>query len=333
MKFRLTNSKGVVIPNAVLRLEYGDLVRNKYTNQYGEAMIDDVLIGDKIKAFVDIRGNKTESEFICQEDNEIHDIILKSINVSIYFWLIPLFAIIGFLIFYTNSDFGNEDENESTTQLDEPKKDSVIITDYSFFVKDKKTNVPVSDAKIKLIYRDTFIERTTDLKGHASFKAFAHILPQKYELMKLGYISNSLDFKLDSNFNIKIAKNDSVEIDPIIVPCGTEVQSKGTKTTIKSFKLNMPKGRFNIWYNLFSMPTKVDVYKGSYEKISQANLIYSNKGFLKGISNPAIYFDSPDSLITVCVEGNAGKTSWVYKVYCARIPVKTVPVTTVPPTE
>jgi hypothetical protein len=325
MKFRLVNSKGIPIPNAVLRLEYGDKVRNKYTNQYGESMVEDVLIGDKIKAFVDIRGNKVESELICQEDNELHEIILKSSKLSLYVWLVPLFAIIVFLIFYTNSSISSDGEGQEEKNTTEHKKDTVIISEYSFFVKNSKTGKPVADASVKLLYRDTIIQKHTNEVGLAKFRAFTHIFPQKYELNKLGYNSLVEDFKPDSVFYLKLTVDDSTEIYPVLSPCGSEVQSKGAKTTIKSFKMNMAKGRFHIWYDLFNLPAKVDIYKGHYKKMDTENLIYSNKGFLKGISHPYIEFESPDSIITVRIEGIKGNTAWVYKLYCARLPVKINP--------
>jgi hypothetical protein len=320
MKFRLITTKGIPIPNAVIKIEYGENVRHKYSNQSGETIIDDVLIGDKVKVFVDIRGKSTQADFICQEDNELHEIVFKSVHIPLYFWLIPLFLVIVFIVYFASSN-SNTDEKIPTTKS-EQKKDSVVITKYSFFVKDSKTDKPVSEVSIKLVYPDTVVEKKTDQNGFVVFNAFAHHLPLKYELKTLGYNPLSEKFKLDSVFKVKLSFNDSMEIDPVIASCGTEFQSKGIKTTIRSFKMNLPKGRFNLWFNMFNFPTRVDVYKGSYKNMSPANLIYSNQGYVKGIGNPVINLDSPDSIITVSMDGSAAKTGWVYKVYCARVPVK-----------
>jgi hypothetical protein len=318
MKFRLINSKNIPIPNAVLKIEYGEKVRNKYSNQQGEAIIDDVLIGDKVKVYVDIRGKSTESEFICQEDNEQYNIVLRTNHIPVYFWIIPL-AVILFVLIYLAGSGG--DDSSSTDKEDAKKKDTVIINNYSFYAKNSKTGTFIQGVKIDLIYVDTTVTKITDQKGNAVFASFAHHLPLKFELNKYGYQTYKKDFVLDSIFSIGMVQDDSMEIDPVVALCGTEIKSKGFKTTIKSVKMNMPKGRFNIWYNLFAVPTKVDVYKGKAKDISPQNLIFSNNGYMKGISNPRIDFESPDSLITICMEAKSGATSWVYKVYCAKIPV------------
>lgn len=326
MKFRLVNPKGMPIPNVVIKLEYGYTVRHKYSNQFGEFMIDDALIGDKIKVHVDLRGNSTESEFICQEDNELHEIMLKTNKVSLYFWTIPIIALIAFLIYYATTGKLVSEESTEEEQAELPKKDTLIITRYTFIVSEGSTNQPIEDVKISLIYNDTLVQKVTDSKGFAEFPAFVHNLPGKFEMYKLGYIPVIKDFRPDSLFRIKMNKNDSINIDQVIHPCGIEVQSPGSKLSIKTFKMGIPKGRFNIWFNLFNVPTKVDIYKGNLKSVKPENLIYSTKAYLKGISNPLIQFESPDSLITVLFEGNAPKTTWVYKVYCARPPVKINPV-------
>jgi hypothetical protein len=320
MKFRLVNSKGIPIPNAVLKIEYGDKSRNKYSNQFGETIVDDVLIGDKVTVFVDIRGKNTEAEFICQEDNEQHDIVLRTNRIPVYFWIIPLLVIIVFLIYLASS--GNVDKPNGNAQEGDTlkKKDTVIISSYSFVVKNAKTGQGIPDARISLIYPDTLVQKFTDQKGMAKIAAFAHHLPLKYEFSKFGYLNIKKDFVLDSLFNIQLTPDDSVEIDPVVAACGSEIQSKGLKTSVKSFKMNMAKGRFNLWYNLFNIATKVDVYKGTVRNISAENLIYSNKGFMKGMNNAGIYFESQDSLITVCFESKGDKPAWVYKIYCAKIP-------------
>jgi len=333
MKFRLVNSKGIPIPNAVLKIEYGDKVRNKYSNQQGETIVDDVLIGDKVKVFVDIRGKNTESEFICQEDNEQHDIILRTNRIPVYFWIIPLFVIIVFLVYLASSGSLNSSESNSENEKEVGvKKDSLIINNYLFQIKNSKTGKAIPEARIKLIYNDTSVEKFTDKSGTAVIKSFPFHLPQKIEIDKLGYLPYKNPFKLDSIFSVQLALNDSMEIDPLVAACGGEVQSKGIKTTIKSFKMNMPKGRFSIWYNLFALPTKVDIYKGGIKNISPQNLIFSNRGYQVGISNPGINFESPDSLVTVCFEAKTGKPAWVYKIYCARIPLPkaTVPIVNQP---
>jgi hypothetical protein len=327
VKFRLVNSKGLPIPNAVMRFEYRDHVRNKYSNQNGETMIDDVLIGDKLLVSVDIKGKKVESSFICQQDNEKHEIIYNTGNLPIWFIVIPLALLIALILYF--NPFSKSGKTPDAVEQDQEliKKDTVIITNYIFSVKNSKTKQAVAETKIRLIYKDSVIEKYTNQKGIAEFGNRPHKLPVKYELAKFGYFSVAKGFELDSIFHVSITRNDSIEIDPVVAACGTEHKSTGAKISVRTFKMNMAKGRLSIWYNLFNIPTKVEIYNGKATGKDASKLIFSNKSFLKGINNPGFLFESPDSTVTVFMEGISDKTTWVYKLYCARLPVKQNPTT------
>ncbi len=322
MRFRLVNSKMHPIPNAVLRLEYGVNVRNKYTNQAGEAIVDDVLIGDKIKAMVSLQGKKVEAEFICQKDDEIHEIIFKTRTASVYFWIIPLVLLIGIIVLYANSSSSNNDANEDEQVI--VKKDSVKIKSYQFYINGTKKALPVVGSRIKLIYDDAVFEQFTNEKGFVNFATVNNKLPLKYEISAIGFKSLSKSFALDSIFKINLLEDDSIDVLYKLIPCDSIIQSKGAKTTLNNFKMNFSKGRFVLWYNLFDFPSKVEVFNGKLNTISEKNLIFSNKNFLTGKYNQSIEFESPDSVITVKITGNTAKTSWVYKVFCAKQYVKVI---------
>ncbi len=319
MKFRLVNSKSQPIPNAVVKLEYGDNLRNKYTNQYGEVMVDDVLIGDKINVFVDVRGVSTSSEFICQEDDEMHQVVLKTSSPKLYFWLIPIIVIIILGIFYANSDFSTSDS--ASVEEEEPKKDTLIINTYYFQVVESGSDEPITNSRVKLVYNDTAFEQTTDKDGIAKFKSVENKLPVSYEVAKLGLLTQKHNYQLDSVFTIKLVKDDSVSINQNIATCNTLIETDKIKVNYQTFKMNLPKGRFKIWINFFSTMQKLDIYKGGFTEVSEKSLIYSTKKFNKGIWSPYVEYESKDSTVTVCVTSSANKASWVYKVYCARLPV------------
>jgi hypothetical protein len=320
MKFRLVNSKNQPIPNAVVRLEYGDKVRNKYTNQNGEAMVDDVLIGDKVNVFVDVRGTSVSSEFICQEDDEMHQIILKTSNPKLLFWLIPIVVIVILGIFFANSDFSGSDSSDADDEVVE-KKDTLIINNYYFQVVENGSDEPIQYSKVKLIYNDTAFEKVTDKDGIARFKSLENKLPHSYEVAKLGLRSQKNDYKLDSVFTVKLTKDDSVSINTEKVLCNTLIESDKIKTNYQSFKMNIPKGYFKIWMNFFGLDQKLDIYRGGISEVSEKNRIYTTEKFKKGIWSPNVEFESKDSTITVCVTSSTDKASWVYKVYCARLSV------------
>jgi|GEM_PF-3785249 hypothetical protein len=315
MRFRLINTKSQPIPNAVLRLEYGLNVRNKYTNQHGEAMIEDVMIGDKIKTIVDIQGKVTTAEFICQKDDEMHVITFKSIKPSVYLLTIPLIIVIAAIVYFASTvDKSNSEKYEEIVV----KKDTVIIHSYKFFVKGTKSGKALEGSNIKLIYKDASFTQIADNKGFAKFEAITGKIPKRFEIMSPGYLVLKKSFTLDSLFKVNLIEDDSVEVNSEILPCTSLLESRGKKTTICSFKMNFPKGKFNLWYNLFDLPDQVEVFNGKILGMSDKKLIFSTNGYFTGISNKTINFESADSIITVKIIGNTPKTSWVYKVFCAK---------------
>ncbi|MFN8258209.1 MAG: hypothetical protein U0W24_21150 [Bacteroidales bacterium] len=315
MRFRLINSKLQPIPNAVLRLEYGINVRNKYTNQSGEAMVEDIMIGDKVKAMVSLQGKKTEAEFICQNDDEMHEIVFKSNNKLVYLWIIPLLVIIAAIVYFTGNFSGDESEE---ADIIVPKKDSLIFKDYKFYISATRKAVPVAGSRIKLIYNDMVSEMQTDKNGFANFRAVDKKVPQSIEISALGYLTLKKTFSPDSIFRLKLAEDDSVDIALGVLPCSSLIESKDKKMIVREFKMNINSGNFKIWYNLFDFPALVEIYNGKTGSISDKNLIYSSKTYMRGISNPAVNFSSPDSTVTVKISGKTSKSAWVFKVYCAR---------------
>lgn len=317
MKFKLVNSKLQPIPNAVLRLEFGEKVRNKYTNQFGEAMVDDVLIGDKVNAFVDLRGLQVNAEFICQEDDETHQIVLKTGMPKLYFWLIPLVILVVIAGLYMNSGLTDSNGDEEITEVKEPEKDTLIISNYYFKVNESDTNRAILNSLIKVDYPDTVIERYSDKDGIAVIQSLEHQLPIKYEVSAVGYLSVNQKFTTDSVYPVKLGKIDSVEVVKNILPFNTTVQSSGIKTSYQSFKMNFSKGTFKIWANFFDIPDKIEVYNGKSFKATKNNLIFTSQ-YLKGITVPNVEFESADSTITVCITSSTAKANWVYKIYSAR---------------
>ena len=325
MKFRLVNSKSQPIANAVVRLEFGDKTRNKYTNQFGEVQVDDVLIGDKVKAFVDVRGAQVSAEFICQEDDEMHEITLKTGNPKLLYWLIPILVIIIGGIFYANSDLSNSNST-SVTEDEEPKKDTLIITNYYFRVSEADSDEPIANSLASLVYSDTVFKAFTDKDGTAKFEAVENKEPLKFEVTQIGYSPVSQNYRLDSVYVFSLKKDDSVSINTNKILCNTLIESDKLKVNYQSFKMNLPKGQFKIWFNFFSLDHKLDIYNGDLNEVSETSLIYSTEKFRKGILSPYVQYESKDSTITICVTSSINKSAWVYKVYCARQNQPIIPV-------
>lgn len=318
MKIKLVNSKSEPIANAIIKLDYDGKERRKYTNLNGEIQIDDILIGSKIKVFVDVRGDKAEAEFFCNTDNETQQITLKTGNSKLIFWLISLVIIIGMAILYSKVDLSSFKKTEKEAEPEKIIKDTVIIRNYKITVKDKSQNKTLKNAKIELVYKNSIHTKFSDNLGQVNFKAIAGKIPAEIKISLLGYNTSIMKFVPDSSNTVYITKNDSLDIGEEYLECGSFTQSAGFGTTFRTFHMKMDKGRFNLFYNMFDLPDQIDIYNGPAHTISEKKLIYSSKKMVIGLKNLNVTFNSADSLITVKVKGNDNATNWLYKVFCPK---------------
>ncbi len=317
MKIKLVNSKSEPIANAIINLNYDGKTRNKYTNLKGEVQIDDVLIGSKVEVFVDVRGNKTKDEFTCEADNETQQIMLKTGNDKLVFWLIPLVVIVGLAVLFSNVDL----KSFSTKAESVPEKivkDTVIINDYQILVKEKTSNKIVRNAKVELKFKDSTITKFSDTTGQINFKADTKKLPIEFKISLLGYNDRIIKFKEALFTTVFVSKNDSFDIADSYLNCGLLTESPGSNITYRTFYMNMNEGRFKLFYNMFGLPDQIDVYNGAVYEISDKKLIYSSEKMVSGLKSFYINFNSPDSLVTIRVKGEDNTTKWLYKVFCPR---------------
>ncbi|MCF6243314.1 MAG: hypothetical protein L3J74_18505 [Bacteroidales bacterium] len=320
-KIRLVNSNNEPVPNAIIRIEYNEKTRNKYSNQNGEVQIDDVLLGAKVIAWVDVRGKKAEIEFVCEKDNELHEMVLKTDQGKNFLWIIPVLLIAGLAYFLTKVDFESFLKSKKTKH-EIVKKDSLIINNYHITVKDKKTNSILKAALVGLKYQDSTYIELTDSLGSVDFKPVSNKLPVEITGFLPGYFKNKLKFKQDSIFTLYLSKDDSTDVVLSVLPCGNLTQSEGAKITIRTFNMKMREGRFKLFYNMFDLPDRIDVYSGSSYDLSEDKLIYSSEGLVKGLKTTYLNFADADSLITIKVTGGTNETKWLYKVFCARPLIK-----------
>jgi len=327
MKIRLVNSKSEPIVNAIITLHYADKERNKYTNANGEIQIDDAPIGEKLKAFVDVRGNKTEAVFVCSESKETNEIILKTDNGNFFAWLIPLILVVGLLILYSQSNMENLFKKEKKI---EPivVKDTVIINNYQITVKNKNSSSPIKYAKVALSYKDTSYTKYCDSLGTVNFNTRPMLEPIQISASAIGYFNQTVTFKTDSLFTVLLAKNDSVDLGSNNLDCGFLTQSEGSNITYRTFRMKTDKGRFKLFYNMFSLPDQITVYNGAIHEISDKQIIFDSKKMVAGLKTLYVNFESADSLITIKLCGNDKDTKWLYKVFCPKkqYPAKAVQV-------
>jgi len=324
MKIRLINSKSEPIANAIITLHYADKERNKYTNANGEIQIDDAPIGEKLKAYVDVRGNKTEAIFICSESKETNEIILKTDNGKLFAWLIPLILVVGLFILYSQSNMENLFKKEKKIEPVVVVKDTVIINNYQITVKNKDLNSGIKYAKVKLIYKDTSYLKYCDSLGTVNFSAQPGLEPIQINTSAIGYFNQTIAFKTDSTFTVSLVKNDSIDIGSSYLDCGLLTQSEGINITYRTFRMKTNKGRFKLFYNMFSLPDQITVYNGTVHEISDKQIVFDSKKMVIGLKTLYVNFESSDSLITIKVNGNDKDTKWLYKVFCQKkqYPVK-----------
>ncbi|OQY00998.1 MAG: hypothetical protein B6I20_08145 [Bacteroidetes bacterium 4572_117] len=318
MKIKLVNSKTEPIANAIIKLEYNGTTRNKYTDLNGEIQVDDVQIGNIIKAFADVRGNSTEAEFICDTNNETHQLVLKTDSGKLFLWVIPLIIIAALAFLFIKVDLSSFKMPEKKPEQKIVIKDTVTIANYKISVKDKAKKNAIENVKVELVYADSSQIKFSNKMGEVNFTAIKNKKPLNVTISLLGFYSSTASFTAKTNTTLFITKDDSIDVAQTYLACGELTQSAGFKTTIKTFKMKMEKGRFKLFFNMFNLPDQIDIYNGALHNISKEKLIYSSNKKIKGLKNTHVIFNSPDSLITVQVTGSDNKTSWLYKVFCPR---------------
>ncbi len=320
-KIKLVNDKKEPIPNAIIRVEYNGKTRNKYTGQNGEVLIDDVLLGAKVYASVDVRGKKAEIEFICEADNELHEIVLKS-NGKLFLWIIPVLLIAGLGFLLSKVDFTQLMPHEEEVSV-QTVKDTLIISQYKIEVKDKERDKLPGEAIVSLEYKDSTYYKHTDSLGRVTYASVPGKYPLKLNVFLPGYVQHQqkLD-KKDSIISVFLNKIDSMDINFKALSCGELTQSEGSKITVRTFSMKMPEGRFKLFYNMFDLPDKIEVYNGSAYDLHNENLIYTSNDLVKGLKTMYLNFSNKDSLISIKVTGSTNDTKWLYKVFCAKPVIK-----------
>ncbi len=318
MKFRLVNSNAYPIANAVIRFEIGDHVRHKYTNKNGEVETDELNMGDKLNVSVDLKGKKLSTDFIFQGSDEVQQLVLKNNNTKQYLIFSLLLLLVVMVVFYATKDF-SYDTKAKKTSTKVSDKDTNIIHNYYFKLKDKVNNKAIKGSLVKLYYADTVMLTYTNDLGNAKFKALEKKAPSKYEISKLGFITITKQEIKDSVLHETMLKDTTIFISDKTNQCNDVVKSTGVKVSYQTYKMQINKGRFKIWFNFFSQLHDIKVYSGNIDDVSKENLIFSSEKPVKGIYNcPYMKFENKDGLVTVCITSKDAKSNWVSKVYCAK---------------
>jgi len=316
------------IPNLRVTIENGYTNHNRITNSDGLLVINDIEKSKKVRIVTDYKGNKATKEFFCSEEVEKHEILLGPNPLAFLLWLIPLILILAAAFYFfllpllpqlfkpvvlTDTII----KRDTVTLTDTVKNKPVEVKGLTIILLDKKNNTIVANADIEIEYNGLKQTGKTNADGKINFPT----VPEKdVEIIVRAKAPGFTD--LLANFIVEKEKtlymsNESLEISEIILPCGKQVESKGYRSTIKTFHVKKAGGRLSILYDMFIIPDEIIIYRGKANRISDDKIIWRSKGFVKGLHRENFMFAAPDSLITVKINGgDESKTEWYFKVYC-----------------
>lgn len=313
------------IPHLVVNVENGVKGYNAITNEHGIAIIENINCLESKVVNVNHKGRKMQvSGFECQSP-ETHLTVKFGNNFGLtWLWIIlAILAVILAVYFISKIDFSsfNKKTNTNTVvdtvKVEQPKGMKIIVIDTS--------NNPIENCKIELKYNDSVYTLNTDKKGVAIFEKVADTTKMAtLYITTANFMSQMLTIKVVHEKTIKLT-NESTEFSEEIIPCGTTVKSQGYHSTIKTFKLLSNKGIIGVTYNMYDIPDKLIVYNGPSSMISTQKIIWQSSTMQKNYHAINVNFNSPDSLITVEIQGgDTVKTEWYFKVWCEKLDLKPV---------
>jgi len=308
------------IPNLKVVVENGISNINQITNNEGLVFIDKIDSTKKIFAVVENKNHKKREEIKSQGKQTEHTIRLGKKVGLWWLWILLLLLLIALgVIFLPKIINGLTPIVVADTTTTIITKDSVVVKEHKGMkvtVVDQNNN-PVTKANVKIILGDSTYLKLTNDKGEVVFSNLTDTTKTVIAITNaINFTEQRFTFRVTKNKIIKL-NTESVEISEIILPCGTQVESKGYRSTIQTFNLKKSKGTLSILYDMFSIPDKIIVYKGKSTEISDANILWQSPKYEDKQHKVNFKFDTPDSLITVQIKGgDTTRTEWYFKVYC-----------------
>ncbi|MBN2892189.1 MAG: carboxypeptidase regulatory-like domain-containing protein [Bacteroidales bacterium] len=318
---KIVNSNDEPISNLKVVIENGIKSFNQITDNNGAVVWKEIDCSKKIVVSVENKGKKRKEEIKCEGQETNHTIKLGKKVGMWWLWLLLLIALIALGIIFGPKIIGamGNNDNTDTTQNNIVVVDSNIVKDHAgmkFTVIDENNN-KISNAKINITYADSTFEKTTNADGEVIFEnlldsnAFATAI-----ITAPSFTEQRLTFKISHNKTITL-RTSSIEISEQILPCGTQIESKGYHSTIQTFHMKKDKGTFKLFYNMFDIADKIIVYKGHASNISTDNIIWQSPNFENKSHTVYVNFESLDSLVTVEIQGgDTTRTEWYFKVNC-----------------
>ncbi|MCQ2973799.1 MAG: hypothetical protein MJ211_03195 [Bacteroidales bacterium] len=339
LEIHVQNKKKQDIPNLRVTISDGHKDINRITNAEGRVIVNEMPRNKKLYISTEYKNKTTKLEYECTKEKELVNVFVGRSPWLFLLWLIPLLALVGFLIYkYLVPIIVNDNptpavvvdttENqpepvvipvEDTTQAVQPEPQPVVETPkgITLTVVDEETGNIIPDAEVNLTYGNNKVNGKTDANGKLNFAD----ITDTTSLITVNIKAKNHDEYLGSfafaNEKTIIIPKKSIEFSEEILPCGTEISSKGFHSTVKTFDLKKKKGKVYIYYQMNDVPDQMIVYKGRASEIDNSKIIFDTKGFVKFSKKVSFNFQTDDGLITVKINGgDENKTQWYFKVFC-----------------
>ncbi len=314
---KITDAKDNPIKNLRVLIETDSTFFSKITNEHGIVNFPNVPCKDNPVLKVEYRGNKYTEKLKCDGNKQEVKIIFKE-NL-LWLWILLAVIVAGLLGFFISKTVGNSKPH--IPAVDTLKKDTAVQIQpeegFELYVFKDTLRTPAQDVFVSVKTKDTvftvktdtggriFLPQLKDYKGNITLKIKAKGFPE--------FIQTFPFVKKKEIFLSKV----SSDISEIILPCDTVIRSGGYHSTIKSFNLKKSQGYMTLLYDMFQIPDKIIVYKGSIRDTSAQNIIWQSKGFESGFHKRIFKFEAPDSIVTVrIIGGDTTTTRWYFQVFC-----------------
>lgn len=317
----IVNSNDEPIPNLKVQIENGVKGYNQITDSNGIVVFDKIDCSKSITAIVENKGKRKTEEITCEGQETKKTIKLgKKIGLWWLWLLLALLLIALAVIFIPKINFNKTPIVPVDTTNNIVDTNNVVVpvqhTGMKFTVLNQDGEI-LPNAKIELTFNDSVFTKTANDKGEIIFEKLTDSnKTATANISAPGYTNQLLTFRITSEKTIRLS-NESVEISEIAIPCGTQIESQGYHSTIKTFYMKQPSGRFKLLFDMFSIADKLIIYKGPANQISEDKIIWQTQGFVSRLHTEYIDFESIDSLITVEIKGgDTTQTEWYFRVSC-----------------
>ena len=346
LEIHIQNKKKQDIPNLRVTISDGHKDINRITNENGRVYVNELPRSKKYVITTEYKNKTTQTQCECTKDKEIVNMYVGRSPWLFLLWLLPLLAILGFVIYKylvpvivdkTSTPVVVVDSTDTNTQSEpepqpepqpapepqpepepQPAPEPVqVVKGIVLTIVDEESGNPIADATVHLECKGQVFDDRSDVKGKATIDQLNADTTDKVDvkITSQGHDEFIGSFMYTPNKTIIIPKK-SIEFSEEILPCGTEIRSKGYHSTVKTFDLKKKKGKVKIYYQMNDVPDQMVIYKGRASQISDSKIIYDTK-FVKFSKMITIPFDTEDGLITVKINGgDDSKTQWYVKVNC-----------------